>query len=192
MREHIHQFCLAWAENRLIATVGVELLGTNGLLRSLCVIPDYRGRGLAAELCDRMETYSRNAGVNRLYLLTTTAQAFFAHRGFALASRESAPPEVRETAEFRSLCPSTAACMLRVLPLDALYLLTELLPLRPDVPGARMWAVSLERTMLTYFEIEAHTRFDHMHIKKNRSQPSPNQYRFDGQAAQPGVAADTR
>ena len=79
--EHIHNFCLAWAECRLVATIGVELRGSNGLLRSLCVTSDFRGRGLAAEQCDRIEAYSRNAGVNRLYLLTTTAQAFFEHRG---------------------------------------------------------------------------------------------------------------
>jgi hypothetical protein len=28
------------------------------------------------------------------------------------------------------------------------------LPLRPDVPGARMWAVGMEKAMLTYFELE--------------------------------------
>ncbi len=28
------------------------------------------------------------------------------------------------------------------------------LALEPDVPGARMWAVALERAMLTYFEVE--------------------------------------
>lgn len=33
-----------------------------------------------------------------------------------------------------------------------------------DVPGARQWAVSLNNTMLTYFEVEPHCRFDsHSH-----------------------------
>jgi quercetin dioxygenase-like cupin family protein len=35
----------------------------------------------------------------------------------------------------------------------------EILRLRPDVPGAKMWAVALEKTMLTYFEIEPHSHF---------------------------------
>lgn len=38
------------------------------------------------------------------------------------------------------------------------------LPLRPDVPGARMWAVALEKSMLTYFELEPGTVFpEHSH-----------------------------
>lgn len=38
------------------------------------------------------------------------------------------------------------------------------LPLRPNVPGAKMWAVGLEKVMLTYFEIEPNTKFpEHSH-----------------------------
>ena len=41
------------------------------------------------------------------------------------------------------------------------------LRLRPDVPGASMWAVALERTMLTYFEIEPRSRFQtHSHASE--------------------------
>jgi len=162
--EHIEHFFLAWDGRSLIAAAGVELLGTNGLLRSLCVDSNYRGRGLAAVLCERVEAYSRNAGVSRLYLLTTTAKKFFERRGFLPCSRESAPAEVQATAEFRSLCPSTAVCMVQVLDDGVLYLPKDLLPLREDVPGSRMWAIGLNRAMLTYFEVERHTRFDtHAH-----------------------------
>ncbi len=38
------------------------------------------------------------------------------------------------------------------------------LPLRPDVPGAKMWAVGMERAMLTYFELAPNTKFpEHSH-----------------------------
>ncbi len=38
------------------------------------------------------------------------------------------------------------------------------LPLRPNVPGATMWAVALERAMLTYFELAPETEFpEHSH-----------------------------
>ena len=33
------------------------------------------------------------------------------------------------------------------------------LMLKPDVPGAKMWSVALENTMLTYFEINPHSSF---------------------------------
>jgi amino-acid N-acetyltransferase len=113
--EHIDHFLLAWDNGMLVGTVGVELLGTDGLLRSLCVSSDYRNRGIASELCKRVEAYSRNAGVCRLYLLTTTAKDFFAYRGYLVYSRESVPIAVQSTAEFRHLCPCTAVCMVRSL-----------------------------------------------------------------------------
>ncbi len=38
------------------------------------------------------------------------------------------------------------------------------LPMRPNVPGASMWAVALEKSMLTYFEMEPDTAFpEHSH-----------------------------
>lgn len=40
------------------------------------------------------------------------------------------------------------------------------LNLKPDVPGAKMWAVALEKTMLTYFEIKPGSIFD-MHSHKS-------------------------
>ncbi len=44
------------------------------------------------------------------------------------------------------------------------YYPKENLKLINDVPGARQWAVSLEHTMLTYFEVEPNCRFEsHTH-----------------------------
>ncbi len=40
------------------------------------------------------------------------------------------------------------------------YYPKESLLLRDDVEGAKMWVVALEKTMLTYFEIEPNSRFD--------------------------------
>jgi amino-acid N-acetyltransferase len=101
--EHIEHFLLAWDNGTLVGTVGVELLGTDGLLRSLCVSSTYRNRGIASELCNRIEAYARNAGVRRLDLLTTTAKDFFARRDYSVCTRESVLLAVQGTAEFR-LC----------------------------------------------------------------------------------------
>lgn len=44
------------------------------------------------------------------------------------------------------------------------YFPKERLQLNEDIPGARQWAVSLDQTMLTYFEVEPNCRFDsHTH-----------------------------
>jgi amino-acid N-acetyltransferase len=161
---HLEHFLLARDGAVLVGTVGVELLGSSGLLRSLCVRPEYRHRGLATALSERAEAYARNAGVHRLYLMTTTAKTFFERAGYSVCARDRLPPEIQGTAEFRSLCPATATCMARDLDGGALYLPRELLPLREDVPGARMWAVGLSSAMLTYFEVQPATRFEtHSH-----------------------------
>jgi quercetin dioxygenase-like cupin family protein len=40
----------------------------------------------------------------------------------------------------------------------------EELTMKPNVPGALMWAVGLEKSMLTYFELEPNTVFpEHAH-----------------------------
>jgi isochorismate pyruvate lyase len=39
----------------------------------------------------------------------------------------------------------------------------EDLPLRPAVPGAEMWAVGLEKSMLTYFDMKENTSFPEHH-----------------------------
>ena len=113
--EHIEHFVLALENGKLVGSVGVELPGSDGLLRSLCVVSNYRNCGIATRLCNRIEAYARNAGVNRLYLLTTTARKFFSRRGYSICSRESLPPAMQATAEFRFLCPCTAVCMVRSL-----------------------------------------------------------------------------
>ena len=44
------------------------------------------------------------------------------------------------------------------------YFPKERLELNEDIPGARQWAVSLDRTMLTYFEVDGNCRFEsHTH-----------------------------
>jgi N-acetylglutamate synthase-like GNAT family acetyltransferase len=51
--------------------------------------------------------------VRQFYLLTTTAEAFFARRGFRKIARQSVPAAIGDTREFKSLCPSSAICMTR-------------------------------------------------------------------------------
>ena len=48
-------------------------------------------------------------------------------------------------------------------PAGARYLPSRLLPLRPDIPGARMWAVGLVNVLMTYFEVDAGVRFERHH-----------------------------
>jgi amino-acid N-acetyltransferase len=133
----IEHFVVARHRGVIVATAGIEPCGEEGLLRSVCVHPDCRRAGVANSLCQLIESYARNLGVRRLYLLTTTAEGYFAKRGFKPCARQSAPLAIQQTREFRSLCPDTAVCMARPIQDGALHLPAAVLPVRSDIPGAR-------------------------------------------------------
>lgn len=95
--------------------VGLEILGDVALLRSLVVGAEDRGLGAGAALVSHAEQAARDAGARIIYLLTTTAEDFFAKRGYRRASRDSAPPAIRATREFAGICPASSAFMNRTL-----------------------------------------------------------------------------
>ena len=45
----------------------------------------------------------------------------------------------------------------------AQYFPRDELRLQADGEGVKMWAVALEKTMFTYFEVEPHCRFERHH-----------------------------
>ena len=95
----------------LNGVVGLEIKGHAALLRSLAVMHAHRQQGLATELVRKVEEYARSKNIDTLYLLTLTAEDFFSAQGYHKTDRKSAPPALRETTEFKSLCPQTAVCM---------------------------------------------------------------------------------
>ncbi len=113
--EHARCFALREA-GRTIAWGALECYGDDALLRSVLVAEGARGTGAGAELVQRLAAAARGAGVKRLWLLTETAEGFFARLGFTKSSREEALPAIRETSEFGSLCPASATCMTATLP----------------------------------------------------------------------------
>jgi len=90
---------------------GVEVYGSDGLLRSVVVEQSARGASVGTALCEALETAAAADEVETLYLLTTTAAGFFEDRGYVRIERDDAPDTIRETTEFDSLCPVTATCM---------------------------------------------------------------------------------
>lgn len=50
------------------------------------------------------------------------------------------------------------------------YYPKDTLHLQDDVPGAKQWAVALDRTMLTYFEVDSNYRFE-SHTHENEQIP---------------------
>lgn len=99
------------SSTEIVGIGGVEIHGSNGLLRSVVVTEPNRGKGYGRALCDALEKCAESEGVTTLYLLTTTATEFFEERGYREIPREDAPPSIRGTTEFADLCPSSANCL---------------------------------------------------------------------------------
>lgn len=88
---------------------GMEGNGPDRLLRSLVVTADRRSCGLGTAILGAIEKAATEEGVASLYLLTTTAEPFFRRHAYVTANRADAPDAITGSAEFRSLCPASAA-----------------------------------------------------------------------------------
>jgi amino-acid N-acetyltransferase len=115
LRDPAIELLAALDGGRLLGVVGLQWLDGTALLRSLAVEPTGRDRGVGAKLCEAAERAARERGLASLWLLTTSAREYFARRGYEVAPRDEAPVSVRATAQFTSLCPSTAVVMRRSL-----------------------------------------------------------------------------
>ena len=108
-------FLVALSEGKTIGCVAVEVYETDGLLRSLAVKSDFRGKGIGQKLVAEAETWSRDYGLKKLYLLTTTAAGFFPKMSWSKTDRQAVPKNIALSIEFSSICPSTAVCMIKEL-----------------------------------------------------------------------------
>ena len=109
--EWLDGFRVAEAAGALVAAAGLELYGADALPRSVVVDPAWRGRGLASALTVELLGGARAAGIGRVYLLTDTAEGYFPRHGFRRIPREEASEAVRQSREFRELCPVSSSVM---------------------------------------------------------------------------------
>lgn len=108
-------FLVALSDGKAVGCVAVEMYGSDGLLRSLAVNNDFRGKGIGQKLVAEAEAWSRDNGLKSLYLLTTTAAGLFPKVGWKNTERVSAPENIAASSEFASVCPSSAVCMMKEL-----------------------------------------------------------------------------
>jgi amino-acid N-acetyltransferase len=111
----LNDFLVAHMDAALAGTVGIERYGETALLRSLAVCETCRGIGLGKQLVAAMEARARKLSIGRLYLLTTTADRFFAAQGYQPVERDAAPEVIRTTAQFSRLCPVSSSFMVKAL-----------------------------------------------------------------------------
>ncbi len=114
MVEALPCFVVAEDAGAIVGVAGIEACGVTGehaLLRSVAVDPAWRDRGLGRALVMRAIADAEGRGAKALYLLTTTAEAYFPSFGFRTTTRDAVPDDVRATKEFLGACPASATVM---------------------------------------------------------------------------------
>jgi amino-acid N-acetyltransferase len=113
IEESLDHFFVYRDEVGIAGVVGLEPYEDVALLRSLVVADNYAGRGVGRRLVTAVEELALKLCIRRIYLLTTTAEAYFEYFGYRVTSRDTAPIQVRQCSQFKSLCPSTAVLMVK-------------------------------------------------------------------------------
>ncbi len=109
-----HAFLAEDDRGQLLGVAAIEPHGTEGLLRSVAVHPDARGRHVGQSLVTHVLEQAQQLGFRRLFLLTTTAADWFERWGFRRCVREDVPEVLLNSAEFSGACPDSATVMVRV------------------------------------------------------------------------------
>jgi N-acetylglutamate synthase-like GNAT family acetyltransferase/2-polyprenyl-3-methyl-5-hydroxy-6-metoxy-1,4-benzoquinol methylase len=104
-------FLLAFSDEKLVGSAGVEVNGSYGLLRSVAVDSAFRNYKIARRLVNDLTKQARLQGVKEMYLITTTADGYFEKQGYERVTREYVPVEIGQSQQFSSVCPSSAIVM---------------------------------------------------------------------------------
>jgi amino-acid N-acetyltransferase len=115
LAEAAPQFTVIREGQRIVAAGALQRFGAVALVRSVVVVTDRRGSALGRTIVEELERIAHAANVGRLVLLTQTANKFFEHLGYLAIPRSEAPQAVQVSEEFRSLCPSSATCMVKTI-----------------------------------------------------------------------------
>jgi amino-acid N-acetyltransferase len=113
VRENFSNFIVAEDGTGIAGAIGFEQFESTALLRSAVVSPAHRGSGVGQRLVEELLARVEKTGVDRIYLLTTTAESYFLRFGFTRTTRAAVPDPLKASAEFQGACPDTAAVMTR-------------------------------------------------------------------------------
>jgi amino-acid N-acetyltransferase len=108
---HLSDFIVSHDESTVIGCAGIEVYETVGLLRSVAVHPDYQGKTVGNALIRRILSHAQNRRVEEIFLLTETAENYFLKLGFKKINRDDIDYRIKETQEFKTLCPASAISM---------------------------------------------------------------------------------
>jgi len=103
-------------DGEVVGSGAFEFYDTDALLRSVVVTDSTKGKGTGTKMVDFLEQEAHTRGVHTIWLLTETAEGFFARRGYENVERSVIVNKgILDSAEFKHLCASTAVCMKKTL-----------------------------------------------------------------------------
>lgn len=111
VNDRIADFLIAREGGAVVAVAALEDHGTAGLLRSVAVVPERQGWGLARYLTNALIERARGRGLAAVYLLTRDAQRYFKRHGFRPINRDEIRPAVKQSAQFKEESCSSATAM---------------------------------------------------------------------------------
>lgn len=100
-------------DDHIVGCAALEVYEDGALLRSVAVTPEARDTGIGQRLTRAALALADRLGAPTVFLLTTTAAAYFPRFGFVVVERTAVPAGVRRSVEFRSACPANATVMKR-------------------------------------------------------------------------------
>ena len=92
---------------------GLEIHGSDALLRSLVTLPPLRQLGMGAAMVAVLETEARALKCRAIYLLTASDANFFGRLGYAPCARNEVPEAIRASRQFAEFCAPTVAAMVK-------------------------------------------------------------------------------
>jgi len=98
---HLNNFVVATENGRVVGAIGMEVYGDIGLIRSLVVASNMRGRKVARRLVKQLIARAHTRQVGALYLLSGPADNLFASFGFEKMARADMPTKLYVSSEMQ-------------------------------------------------------------------------------------------
>jgi amino-acid N-acetyltransferase len=102
-------------EGRIAGVAGLEIYGSDALLRSVAVAPSVRSNGLGRRLTEDRLAWAAAHRIRQAFLLTTDARTYWERFGFVEVGRSDAPPGIRSSTQWAGGCSATATSMRKAL-----------------------------------------------------------------------------
>lgn len=107
----IAAFVIADSPAGPIATIALEILGGDALIRSVCVHSSWRAQGVGTALVERVLTEAAMEAVDSVYVPSSAADRFFARFGFVRITWSEMPFTITRTLSQRGAAVPGATAM---------------------------------------------------------------------------------